>query len=88
MDLENEIMITWTANENIWYDSVLIATNVISNTLEYVLGTACLTWKGVGRGVLCYGLFLKIILMLKFQEITIFASKMQGNNILMQDFHP
>jgi hypothetical protein len=50
LDLENEIMIPWTANENIWYDSVLIATNVISNTLEYALGTDRLTWKGVGRG--------------------------------------
>jgi hypothetical protein len=36
--LSLEIMITWTANENIWYDSILIATNVISNTLEYVYG--------------------------------------------------
>jgi len=26
--------------------------------------------------------------MLNFQEKTIFASKMQGTNILMQDFHP
>ena len=42
-------MITWTANENIWYDSILIATNVISNTLEYVLETDRLAWKGVGR---------------------------------------
>ena len=31
---------------------------------------------------------LKNILMLNFQEITIFASTMQGKNILMQDFHP
>ena len=41
-------MITWTVNENIRYDSILIATNVISNILEYVLGTDRLTWKGVG----------------------------------------
>ena len=54
MGLDKEIMITSTANENIWYDSVLIATNVISNTLEHVLGTACLTWKGVGRGVMLW----------------------------------
>jgi hypothetical protein len=37
-------MITWTINDNMWYDSILIATNVISNTLEYVLGTDRLTW--------------------------------------------
>jgi hypothetical protein len=50
LDLDNEIMKTWTGNENIWYDSILIATNVISNTLEYVLGTDRFTWKGVRRG--------------------------------------
>ena len=87
MGLDKEIMITSTANENIWYDSILIATNVIWNTLEYVLGTDHLTWKGVGRG-LCYGFFRKNILMLNFQEKTVFASKMQGKNILMQDFYP
>jgi hypothetical protein len=48
LDLDNKIMITWTVNENIRYDSILIATNVISNILEYVLGTDRLTWKGVG----------------------------------------
>jgi hypothetical protein len=30
----------------------------------------------------------KNILMLNFQEKTMFASKMQGKHILMQDFHP
>ena len=89
LDLDNNIMITWTVNENIRYDSILIARNVISNTLEYFLGTHRLSWKWVGRlGWLCYGFFLKNILMLNFQEKTIFASKMQGTNILMQDFHP
>jgi len=34
LDLDNEI-ITWTANENIWNDSIFIATNVISNTLQH-----------------------------------------------------
>jgi len=70
------------------YDSILIATNVISNTLEYVLGTDRLTWKGLGRGRFMLWFFPKNILMLNFQEKTIFASKMQGKNILMQDFHP
>jgi hypothetical protein len=44
LELDNNIMITWTVNENIRYDSILIATNVISNTLEYFLGTHRLTW--------------------------------------------
>jgi hypothetical protein len=41
---------------------------------------------GEGGG-LCYGFFLKNILMLNFQEKNIFARKRQGKNILMQDFH-
>jgi hypothetical protein len=49
-------MITWTANENIWYVSILTATNVISNTLEYALGIDRLTWKGVGRERGCYAM--------------------------------
>ena len=89
LELDNNIMITWTVNENIRYDSILIATNVISNTLEYFLGTHRLTWKWVGRlGLLCNGFFLKNILILNFQEKNIFASKMEGKHIMMQDFHP
>ena len=77
MDLDNEITITWNANENIWFDSIVIATNVISNIWEYVLGADRLAWIGVGRGG-CYamGFFSKQYVNAEFSRKNIFASKM------------
>ena len=89
LDLDNEIMITWTANENILYDSIHIATNVISNTWEYVLGTDCLTWKGVGRGRgVCYVFFLQKYFDAELSRKKHFCKQNARKNILMQDFHP
>ena len=87
LDLDNEIMITWTANENIWYDFILIAINVISNTLEYVLGTTCFTWKRVGRGV-CYVFFIRNILIQNFQGKTIFCKHIARKNYSNARFSP